>query len=412
MGQVKSTWKGPLVVGIALIFHGAVFLVWQGSASLSQAPQAQQPQARDRAEGAIAVVSLLEEYPETSYDLGDVLTALPGAADQTGASLEEAYRDSESMPGDSSGGLAAGARGQSASTDRRDSAIRSQTTWNSDKAPQLGHTSAQPRGKHSPEALEKQSSPGYSSRQRNLQKARAGGLQAHAGLREGGARGGLLGQKGERNSAAETRFEAPPKARKKGRSGSVVIHSDSPRVSDGPSSSENAERGLAEESMHATARSNQKSPSIFELGAPSKGGRQGVGAGGEAGRSTAAHGGRGSAGQQGAGSGAKLAATRASKTIPYFSEMYRRIDKKMRFPRKLALALEQGDLVLRFRLSKQGELIGLRVSKKSEFAEFDKEALRAFSAAAPFGPVPSELLVGRSSLSIIAPYTFQNRLIR
>jgi TonB family protein len=92
--------------------------------------------------------------------------------------------------------------------------------------------------------------------------------------------------------------------------------------------------------------------------------------------------------------------------------MYRRIDKELRFPKKLALALEQGDLVLSFHLDKKGRVRSLKVAKGSGFAEFDTEAVRAFRAAAPFGAVPDALLRSRDRLQVVAPYYFRNPLIR
>src|SRR6185503_14220730 len=61
---------------------------------------------------------------------------------------------------------------------------------------------------------------------------------------------------------------------------------------------------------------------------------------------------------------------------------------KVEFPKALALRLEQGETIVRFTIDVDGRLVdGPRVVKSSGFAEFDAEALRAVSRAAPFPPM-------------------------
>src|SRR5690606_5969758 len=105
--------------------------------------------------------------------------------------------------------------------------------------------------------------------------------------------------------------------------------------------------------------------------APSRGSREDhLGAAGTRGQSSGRGQGRGSAAQIG-GDGDELATTQASRSIPYFHSMYRRIDKELRFPKQLALALEQGETVLKFQLDPKGRVLALEIHKGSGFAEFD-----------------------------------------
>lgn len=84
----------------------------------------------------------------------------------------------------------------------------------------------------------------------------------------------------------------------------------------------------------------------------------------------------------------------------------------MQFPKKLALALEQGEVVLGFVLDRQGRISELRVQKSSGFSAFDREALRAFRKVGPLGPPPAALSTSAGRLSVVAPYYFRNPLIR
>ncbi len=102
----------------------------------------------------------------------------------------------------------------------------------------------------------------------------------------------------------------------------------------------------------------------------------------------------------------------ASRGNPYFRRMYERVDGAVKFPRDLALRLEQGHLVVRFELRADGRVVGLRVTRPSGFPAFDRELMRAIGAAGPFGPVPEQLLARRKSIVVVAPYTFKNPLIR
>jgi len=267
-------------------------------------------------------------------------------------------------------------------------------------------------GKRTPESLEKRENPGYSDERILKGKRRTGGAASRIGHREGAGEGGLPGESGQDWFASDPQFDIAPLATAKRRAGAASPNRESPRVDQGARSTENSERGIAESQANAKSLSSQKSPSIFDLGAPSRHGQGKLGAGGTDGKSVTTRSGDGSAAQAGAGTQQGLAATRASKSNPYFFEMYRRIDKEVSFPRKLALALEQGELIVRMRLSARGEIVSIGLRKKSGFTQFDIEALRAFRKAAPFGPVPVSLLAGRTTLTVIAPYYFRNRIIR
>lgn len=87
-------------------------------------------------------------------------------------------------------------------------------------------------------------------------------------------------------------------------------------------------------------------------------------------------------------------------------EIRRRIGQYLRFPRRLALMLEQGETIVAFVVDAGGQVVGgIRVVKSAGFAEFDEEAVSAVRRAAPFAP-PGRAL----ALSVRVP--FQNPLVR
>lgn len=92
--------------------------------------------------------------------------------------------------------------------------------------------------------------------------------------------------------------------------------------------------------------------------------------------------------------------------------MYQRIDSIVKFPRHLALGLEQGEVVVTFTLFANGSIGDVRLLKSSGFYEFDDELTRALRVAAPFGPVPTALRGHADRVGVTAPYKFKNPLIR
>ncbi len=266
-------------------------------------------------------------------------------------------------------------------------------------------------GRTTPETLERNEGKGASNRARTQRRARAGQDADRVGIDDGSGSGGAPGSDGREWFAADPRFDSAPRATRLAVVGAAMPNAESPRRTVGQASTENSERGPVTAPKRAAELSTRPDSSAFDLGAPSAGAQEKTGAGGQ-GKSVADQGGQGRAARSGNNAESSGAATRATRSIPYFYEMYKRIDSQLKFPRKLAVALEQGEVVLRFRLDAKGRVHGLRIAKSSDFREFDAEAIRAFRAAGPFGDVPKALLAGRERLSVVAPYYFRNPLIR
>jgi len=224
--------------------------------------------------------------------------------------------------------------------------------------------------------------------------------------------GGTLGRDGTEWFAADPRFDSAPQEKVLRAAGVANPNHQAPRVERGEASADNERRGPATQWANAAELSRRKRSSPFDLGASSVGDGPSMGANGLRGKSVASQGGRGQATKKGSEERPGEGATRASRSNPYFYAMYRRIDKELRFPKALAIALEQGEVVLRFRLDAAGQVHDLHIDKSSEFKQFDQEALRAFHAAGPMGRVPKAVMGDRSSIRVLAPYYFRNPLIR
>jgi TonB family protein len=88
------------------------------------------------------------------------------------------------------------------------------------------------------------------------------------------------------------------------------------------------------------------------------------------------------------------------------AEIRRRVVEALRFPRRLALSLDQGETVLHFVVRPDGKLDGaVRVVKSAGFEEFDAAAVSAVTRAAPFPAT------GRA-IPISMPVAFDNPLVR
>jgi TonB family protein len=87
-------------------------------------------------------------------------------------------------------------------------------------------------------------------------------------------------------------------------------------------------------------------------------------------------------------------------------EIQRKVSRTLRFPRRLALELEQGETVVRFVLRPDGRIEGaVRIVKSAGFEEFDAEAVSAVTRAAPFPPMNRQF-------TISMPISFDNPLVR
>ncbi len=391
----------------AMLVHGAVFAVWRGTepSALASAPltPTPAPPAQSAMLAGVSLVVMSDVVPMASAE---------GAAEMWADSTQSASPSAFLAPGQALGVRASGTAGQPSRSERSDSSSRSTAYWNHSDVTQMQHASKSRRGKSSPESLERSPVVGFATRQVQARRAQHGDTQQRAGLAESRGQGGAPGESGAEWFALDPRFDTAPTSSINRQPGVVHPSAAAVHADRGVESTENSERGDTTQWTSAVGLSSRVRTSPFDLGSPSAGGATGLGAGGKRGKSVASQGARGRAAQNGSDVTRGLALTHATRSNPYFYSMYRRIDKELRFPEALALALEQGEVVLQFRLDPQGRVHDLRIDATSEFREFDKEALRAFRAAAPFGRVPKALLAGRSSLPVKAPYYFRNSLIR
>lgn len=212
-----------------------------------------------------------------------------------------------------------------------------------------------------------------------------------------------------RPGASEARDEAP---------GAVRRHEARPRVARGDLAVDLAARGpVADDvAVHLASRARELGP--FELTAPASGGGAGRGvAGAKPGDGLARR-----APDEAVGDGATRAALarrdggRASTRAPLQHDYLRRLEERVLglvdYPPELALRLEQGQVGVAFTLLADGRVDDVRLTRGSGFDRFDHEVLDAVRRAAPFGPVPSALNLGRARLPVSTHFAFDNPLIR
>jgi protein TonB len=96
--------------------------------------------------------------------------------------------------------------------------------------------------------------------------------------------------------------------------------------------------------------------------------------------------------------------TREFKYISYFSHIKRKIELVWEYPRLAAMRNQEGSLLLKFIILKNGTLKGVYLLQSSGYRLLDNEALRAVKDAAPFNPIPDRLKT--SHLNITATFNY------
>jgi TonB family protein len=194
-----------------------------------------------------------------------------------------------------------------------------------------------------------------------------------------------------------------------------------PARGDGPLDTEKGTRrfdvaieGPARDNLAARAASNEAHPGRMELSSPSAAGpvngasgrgpgdAPGVVSRPTSGSAPAIYGGPASLER-----GDQLAMSTAEREYNrYQAEIRRRVASMLRFPKHLALMLEQGETVVHFVVRADGRLAGsVQVVKSAGFDEFDAEAVRAVTRAAPF-PRMSR------TMGFSMPIAFDNPVVR
>jgi protein TonB len=164
----------------------------------------------------------------------------------------------------------------------------------------------------------------------------------------------------------------------------------------------------------ATAQaSDERHPRPFDLGRPRAGGRdEGVaGAHEDDGHARADRGAGAGGSPLDVRAGAGQPSTRARLQDDYFRRLHARVLERVRWPRELAVALEQGEVVVAFTLRRDGSVAAVRVARPSGFTALDEAVLAAIREASPFGPVPESIAAGRE-VRVSAPFLFENPILR
>jgi TonB family protein len=363
---------------------------------------------------ALAGVTLVDERM-----LGPLLAASVGPADQAGFDQEHPLPSADmDLPGTRPAGRGGGddRGGVPSFTGRRDrDQLRSQI-WNGLERYQVPH---QQSGETSstPEELARLPRPGFDARKSQARRARSGAERAQTGNAGADGTGGRTDEVDRAWRDADPRLDTGPAAMQVERqTGSTEAGQERPLVDRGASAIETERLGPARDADSAAAASSERDPMPLELTSPSAGGVdtgvRGARARGGASPSSPLGGSGTAATRADLAVGSGRPALRAQRQDPYFRRMYERIDSVIRFPRELALALEQGEVVVTFTLSASGSVSDVRVLKSSGFLEFDDELTRALRVAAPFGPVPAALRGRADRVGVTAPYKFRNPLIR
>lgn len=97
----------------------------------------------------------------------------------------------------------------------------------------------------------------------------------------------------------------------------------------------------------------------------------------------------------------------------WFTQMRRRIEDALQFPRDRAVAMDQGTSVYVIVVRRDGSLVrSPRLIRSSGFDDLDGAALAAIRRTVPFSPLPDDLVPGRASIEVRVPIEFSNPMVR
>ena len=96
--------------------------------------------------------------------------------------------------------------------------------------------------------------------------------------------------------------------------------------------------------------------------------------------------------------------TKEEKYASYFARIKHQIERVWIYPSDAAQRGISGDLSLTFRISKDGNLIGVQLVDQSGFEILDLAALKAVKEAAPFYPFPKN--IKREKITILANFIY------
>lgn len=99
--------------------------------------------------------------------------------------------------------------------------------------------------------------------------------------------------------------------------------------------------------------------------------------------------------------------TTEAKYASYFARIKHQIERMWVYPARAAQRGISGNLSLIFKISKDGNLLGVRMSNPSDYEILDVAALKAVKEAAPFYPFPATIDRERLSIQVTFVYTPQ-----
>jgi len=96
--------------------------------------------------------------------------------------------------------------------------------------------------------------------------------------------------------------------------------------------------------------------------------------------------------------------TRETKYASYFARIKNQIERVWLYPSEAAQRGVNGEVTLRFKISKDGNLLGIRLIDGSRHEVLDLAAIKAIKEAAPFYPFP--LTIKKDKLAILATFVY------
>ncbi|MFC1825741.1 energy transducer TonB, partial [Thermodesulfobacteriota bacterium] len=104
--------------------------------------------------------------------------------------------------------------------------------------------------------------------------------------------------------------------------------------------------------------------------------------------------------------------TKDERYVDFFKIIKARIQDHWRYPQGAKKNLIEGRLLVLFSLSRDGNLIQIKITKASGHEILDQEAVRAIRSAAPFPPFPRRISLSRLNIKASIDYRLKAKKYR